>query len=310
MSRPTRADPAGRAYLDLQNLARRQGRPTQALLVLYVVERFLARLAAGPYADHFVLKGGMLLAVWDARRATTDADLLARGLTLDPDQIRATVVQIATFPGPDEDGVVFLTDTAAATTIRDGDQYGGVRVTMHTRVAAADVKLQLDVSTGDPVTPAPQQITLPTLRTDHPDVHLLGYPMATVLAEKLCTAVDLGIGNSRVRDYADLWTLTGNHPLDGDDISRLVDALTATARHRGVTLRPLSEAVHRTSGPSYAQTRETTYAAYRRRLGPDADHLPADFATVMNDVVVFADPLLSTTAETARRWNASTRTWR
>jgi hypothetical protein len=42
VSRPTRADPAGRAYLDLQNRARREGRPTQALLVMYVLERFLA----------------------------------------------------------------------------------------------------------------------------------------------------------------------------------------------------------------------------------------------------------------------------
>ena len=43
MTRPTRADAAGRAYLEVQNLARRQGRSTQALLVAYVLERFLAR---------------------------------------------------------------------------------------------------------------------------------------------------------------------------------------------------------------------------------------------------------------------------
>jgi hypothetical protein len=74
MSRPTRADAAGRAYLDLQNLARRQGRATQVLLVTYVLERFLARLAAGPDADRFVHKGGMLLAAWDARRVTSTAE--------------------------------------------------------------------------------------------------------------------------------------------------------------------------------------------------------------------------------------------
>jgi len=62
VSRPTRADPAGRACLDLQNRARREARPTQTLLVMYAPERFLARLAASPYADQFVLKGGMLLA--------------------------------------------------------------------------------------------------------------------------------------------------------------------------------------------------------------------------------------------------------
>jgi hypothetical protein len=80
MTRPPVRMRAGHAYLDLQNLARGQGRPTQSLLVLYVLERFLARLAASAYAHVFELKGGMLLAVWDARRATVDGDSLARNL--------------------------------------------------------------------------------------------------------------------------------------------------------------------------------------------------------------------------------------
>ncbi len=62
MSRPTRQTAGGRAYLDLQNRARREGRTTQELLILYVLERWLARLAASPAAGTFVLKGGMLLA--------------------------------------------------------------------------------------------------------------------------------------------------------------------------------------------------------------------------------------------------------
>jgi hypothetical protein len=78
MTQPTRATPAGRAYLDLQNRARREGRGTQELLTLYVVERWLARLSASPYSDQFVLKGGMLLAAYDARRPTVDVDALAR----------------------------------------------------------------------------------------------------------------------------------------------------------------------------------------------------------------------------------------
>jgi hypothetical protein len=145
------------------------------LLVTYVLERFLARLAAGPDADRSVLKGGMLLAAWDARRATVDGDLLARGVTMDSTAILARVVAIASEAGPVEDGVVFLTDTATTTPIRGDDHYGGVRVTMHALVAGADVKLQLDVSTGDPVTPAPQRITYPTLREVHPGVTIVGY---------------------------------------------------------------------------------------------------------------------------------------
>jgi len=94
VSRPTRADAGGQAYLDLQNRARREGRPTQELLVLYALERFLARLAASPHPGAFVLKGGMLLAAFDARRATVDADLLATGFPNDEDAARSRVREV------------------------------------------------------------------------------------------------------------------------------------------------------------------------------------------------------------------------
>jgi hypothetical protein len=68
MSPPTRATAASSAYLDLQNRVRAEGRGTRKFLTLYVVERWLARLSTPPYADQFVLKGGMLLAAYDARR--------------------------------------------------------------------------------------------------------------------------------------------------------------------------------------------------------------------------------------------------
>lgn len=300
MSRPTRADASGRAYLDLQNLARHQRRPTQNLLVMYVLERFLARLAASPHVDDFVLKGGMLLATWGARRATTDVDLLVQGLPVNQDEILAIIIDIASQTPPHEDGVTFLTETVTARTIREDDLYGGVRVTMQTQVAAARVKLQLDVSTGDPVTPAPQRISYPSLLRTHSPVSMLGYPLPVVLAEKLCTAIDLGSNNSRVRDYADIWTLTGRHHLTR---AGLRAALEATATHRAVPLRPLSTAI----GADYGASRSSTYTAYRRRLGPDAETLPTDWARLIAEVLAFADPLLAVTG--VRYWDPATRRW-
>ena len=96
MSRPTRNTAAGRAYLDLQNRARAEGHGTQELLTLYVVERWLARLSASAYADQFVLKGGMLLAAFGARRPTADADALARDFANDEAIVVERVVAIAT----------------------------------------------------------------------------------------------------------------------------------------------------------------------------------------------------------------------
>ena len=64
---PTRATVAGRTYLDLQNLARRQGRPTDEFHQIYALEGLLARLVVSPHADKLVLKGGVLLAAYETR---------------------------------------------------------------------------------------------------------------------------------------------------------------------------------------------------------------------------------------------------
>lgn len=170
-----------------------------------------------------------------------------------------------------------------ARTIREEDEYSGVRVTMKCEIARALVKPSLDINVGDPVTPGPGQVDLPSQRPDLPPVRLLGYPIETVLAEKLCTAIALGEGNTRVRDYADIFILTGKHSLRREAAWA---ALEATSKHRGVELRPLSEVIG-----DLAITQRRPYEAFRRRLEPDSG-LPIDFREVVEGVVAFADPLV------------------
>ncbi|TDC52723.1 nucleotidyl transferase AbiEii/AbiGii toxin family protein [Jiangella ureilytica] len=298
MTRPTRKTPAGRAYLDLQNRARREGRGTQELLTLYVVERWLARLSASQHADRFVLKGGMLLAAFGARRPTVDADALARHLANDIDTVIQVVAEIAARPG-DDDGVEFLPETAQARVIRDDALYSGVRITMEARLAKAAVKFRLDVNFGDPISPAPRFVELPPLRPDTKHVRVLGYPIETVLAQKIATAVLLGATDTRVRDYADIYTLTGAHDL-GHAAART--AFLATTEFRGSPAAPLSESID-----DLVELRRTTYAAYRTSLRADGAHLPRDFAEVVAAVVTFADPLAEEHGQL--RWSASARRW-
>jgi len=297
MSRVTRATTAGRVYLDLQNRARREKRTTQELFVLYVLERWLARLAESAHAGTFVLKGGMLLAVFGARRSTADADLLARHLANDEAVVRERVVEVANTSL--DDGVEYLVDTIAVQSIREDDLYAGVRITMDSLVSAARVKLKLDVNFGDPVTPDPQLIGLPSQLPGEPDVPVLGYPIETVLAEKASTAIALGAANSRVRDYVDLYALTSVHPLPYRDVRA---ALDATTTHRGVALRPLSEVIG-----DLATTRQSAYRAFKQRLGADGAYLPDDFADVVAAVVAFVDPLVtgggSDWSPADRRWS-------
>ncbi|MBB5791857.1 nucleotidyl transferase AbiEii/AbiGii toxin family protein [Jiangella mangrovi] len=297
MTGPTRETAAGRAYLDLQNRARREGRGTQELLTLYVVERWLARLSESPHADRFVLKGGMLLAAFGARRPTVDADALVRHLANDVDTVTRVVVEIATMRS--DDGVEFLPETAQARVIRDDALYSGVRISMESRLARAVVKFRLDVNFGDPITPAPRTVSLPPLRPDATPVRVLGYPIETVLAEKIATAVLLGATNTRVRDYADVYTLAGRHDLGHAAVRK---AFLATTAFRGTPAEPLSGAID-----DLVDLRRTTYATFRTSLRGDGAHLPHDFADVVAAVVTFADPLAQEGGQLS--WSASDRRW-
>lgn len=299
MSRATKSTPGGRAYLDLRNRARSERRPTQELQTLYVLERWLARLADSPRAHDFVLKGGMLLAVFDARRPTADADLLATNIANDEASVVSRVVEVAAIELDPDDGVEFLVDTVTSQSIREDDLYTGVRIGMECRIATARVKLKLDINFGDPVTPAPQLLELPSQRPGVPPVTVLGYPIETVLAEKTSTAIALQEANTRVRDYVDVYTLTGRHAVSYESVR---SALEATAGHRGVSLEPLSSVLG-----DLVSLRQRPYEAFKKRLGPDAGHLPDSFEDLVAAVVEFADPLVGD--ESRNTWDPTSRKW-
>jgi hypothetical protein len=301
VNRPTRQTAGGRAYLDLQNRARREKRTTQELLTLYVLERWLARLAVSRHARAFVLKGGLLLSVFDARRATSDADLLARNLVNDQEAVIDRVREITAVTPGEDDGLTYLPDTLTAQTIRDDADYSGVRIAMDCRLATATVKLKLDINVGDPVVPGPQWIDMASQRPDLAAVRILGYPIETVLAEKTSTAIALGEANTRVRDYADLYILTGKHPVSCDTMRA---ALDATMAHRGVSASPLSQVLG-----DFGTLRQSAYRAFRGRLGPDGPELPATLTETVSAVCAFVDPLVDG-APAHSTWWPDSRRWR
>jgi hypothetical protein len=293
--RPTRATVEGRAYLDLQNLARSQRRPTDELHQLYALEGFLVRLVESPHAEQLVLKGGVLLAAYDARRPTRDVDMQARALASERDVVLRLVCDIAAVAM--DDGLVFDTDGAIAEIIRDEDEYSGVRVTLTATLASAKLSLHVDVNVGDPIWPAPRTVDLPRLLGG--TISLAGYPLPMVYAEKITTALQRGTINTRWRDFADLYILTGRHPADGAEVQ---GALAEVAAYRQVELSPLADALD-----GYATLAQARWAAWRRKQHLD-DRLPSSFLDVLDAVIAFADAAL--TGKVAEcRWDPETRKW-
>lgn len=297
MSRVTRGTPAGDAYLDLQNQARRAGRPTQELLQLYVLEGFLSRLSASVHRGRFVLKGGVLLAAFESRRPTKDVDLAGLGVPNDAADVTVLVQEVLATTLPDDDGISFAADTATADVIREEDDYSGVRVSVEARIATASLPFHVDVNVGDPIWPAPTTVTIPRLRGGVP-IELPGYPIHMVHAEKIVTAIQRGTANTRWRDFGDIWTLSRHHPIHGDDLAQ---AISDVARHRNTTIRPLAHVLD-----GFAELGQAPWTRWRRRS--NADHLPDQFETVLQAVISFADPALQ--GHTAgSKWNPSTASW-
>ncbi len=295
MTAPSRATPAGRAYLDLGAKARGDHRPVDELLQLYVLESFLARLAESRFADQLVLKGGVLLAAFGERRPTRDIDLHAQVLDNDAESVRAVICEVASLRL--DDGVVFDVDGAAAAVIRDEDAYSGVRVTMNAELATARPHFHVDVNVGDPIVPAPQELPLPRLLGG--ELVVRGYPLVMVHAEKIVTAVARGTVNTRWRDFADIYLLSRRHALAAAD---LAGSLRQVARHRRVELVPLVRVLD-----GYGEIGQARWAAWRRRQQLE-DRLPDQFAEVVSAVVTFADPAM-TGAVKEMSWDPSAGLW-
>jgi len=293
---PARDTAGGRAYLDLQALARGNGRPVQELLQLFVLEAFLDRLSQSAHRAQLVLKGGVLLAAFGERRPTGDVDLQGQALANDVDAVLALMIEIAAVEI--DDGVEFDVDSATAKVIRDDDAYAGVRVSMRARLATAKFSFHVDVNVGDPITPAPGDVDLPRLLGG--TITVKGYPLALVHAEKIVTAIARGTVNTRWRDFVDVVALSGHHAIDGD---QLVESISVVASHRGIELRPLVLVLD-----GYGDIGQAKWAAWRRRQQLE-DRTPESFAELIRSFVAFADPALSGVA-LGRQWDPAERAWR
>jgi hypothetical protein len=196
------------------------------------VERFLYRLSRSRHAEHFVLKGALLLLAWlgETLRPTRDADLLGFGELTD-DELLAIFRDVCGIP-VEPDATSFDAESVEVAAIREGDAYGGRRITLRGRIGTARVSVRVDVGFGDAMTPAPKWLDYPSL-LGYPSPRLRAYPRETVLAEKLHAMVLLGLRNSRMKDYFDVLALLreGKH-----DEALLARAITATFERRRTAL--------------------------------------------------------------------------
>lgn len=218
----------------LLNKAKSEGQDFNLILTRYALERFLYRLGSSAHAERFLLKGALLFDIWFdiPHRPTRDADLLGFG-PAEVSALETLFTELCTLSGEPDDGIRFEPETVSASEIRKEANYGGIRVTLVGLLAGARCQVQMDVGFGDVVTPAPELVDLPPMLPDLPAPRLRAYPRYTVVAEKLEALTSLGIANSRMKDYFDLWVLANHAEFDG---ATLAEAIRATFGRRATPL--------------------------------------------------------------------------
>ncbi len=216
----------------LLTIAKAEGSDFNLVLVRFALERLLYRLSQSEHADRFLLKGALLFTLWYdiPHRPTRDADLLGFGPS-DIESIAQTFQEIASVEV--EDGIVFDPGSVSVDEIRKEAGYAGARVLIAAEIANARCKTQIDIGFGDAVTPGPVDATYPTLIEDLPAPRLRTYPVYTVVSEKLHAIALLGMTNSRVKDYFDLWVMLDRESLN---INTLAQAIVATFVRRGMAV--------------------------------------------------------------------------
>ena len=246
----------------LLNIAKAEQTDFNAVLVRYALERFLYRLSQSAHADHFVLKGAMLFNLWYAmpHRPTRDVDLLGFGAS-DLGAIAQAFREIVSVAAAD--GMVFDAASVSVEEIRKSAGYAGARVLVSAELARARCKTQIDIGFGDAITPGPVVATYPVLIADFPAPQLRTYPVYTVVAEKLHAMVLLGMTNSRLKDYLDLWILLDREALDP---GILASAIAATFNRRR-TMLPTELPIGLSDEFAGDASRQALWAALLRKNG-------------------------------------------
>ncbi len=282
----------------LKNLARAQGVDYNRLQLLYVQERWLARLSHSSYRDRLILKGGLYLYgnFGLASRPTRDIDFLGRATPAEVAQIVHMTHDIASIDVPD--GIHFDLGTIQGEENRAATEYGGVRIGLTAYLGSARERIQIDVGFGDALPTGPTELNYPAL-LDTPPPNILAYSLETVIAEKLQAATVLYDVNSRYKDFYDIHQLAATKAIEAQDLHRAVEA---TFIRRGT---PVIDA-HRLFSPAFADDprRQAQWNAFLKRI---RQTVPGSFPKVMKDISDLIEPILNGDAKGS--WNPTEGVW-
>ncbi len=191
----------------IRNIAKKNNLMPQEVLQMFFFERILERLSVSKFRDNFILKGGLLISsmIGIAQRTTMDMDTTVRGISMKEENIKAIINEMIAIDV--EDGVEF--QFVKIEPIREDDVYNNFRVHLKVLYGKVNNPMKIDITTGDKITPAAIEYSY-KMMFENKEVLVMAYSLETILAEKYETIIRRNIGNTRARDFYDLYVLFRN----------------------------------------------------------------------------------------------------
>lgn len=260
----------------IKSVAKQNDADARTLMRIYMMERFLERLAQSEYRDNFIIKGGILVTamIGVAHRSTMDIDTSMKNLNLSAEDALRVVNQVKDIDL--DDGVSF--EVKDVSNIMDEMEYPGIRVTMNANVGRLITPLKIDISTGDVITPRAIEFNYDLLLEDR-SIKLWSYNLETILAEKLQTVLARGILNTRMRDFYDIRMLVDTYE---DKVNKAVlkDTFAATCKKRGTdNLQEQAEEIVKII--EVDEQLQVLWRAYQKKYSYATD---IDYASVISSV--------------------------
>jgi hypothetical protein len=261
------------------------------------MERFLYRISDSPYAKKFVLKGASLFLVWKGQsyRVTRDADFLVLD-RMDIDQVTRLFRKLCEADTTAADGISFSSESVKCVAIREENIYGGLRVTFSGLLNKVRIPMQIDIGFGDEITPKAEVIDFPTL-LDAPAPRLRAYPRYAVVAEKFEIMVSLGMANSRMKDFFDIWLVSRLFEFDGAILSK---AIRNTFQRRKTNL-PEGVPLAFTDEFRKDSQKQTQWKAFVKRAKPDIK--VGNFDSIVEEIEEFLLPVLQAGDLLRKTWS-------
>jgi predicted nucleotidyltransferase component of viral defense system len=286
----------------LKTQAKEEGIPFQMVLQLFAQEEFLRKLALSEYADNLILKGGMFIYTLTEfeSRPTRDIDFLIRNLHGSLESMEQTMRKIC---GINTGNDFIALEVLKSSPISVEKKYPGVKTAFMARIGKIRIPFSIDVGIDDIIVPGPTLRTIATRLPEFDSPKVLTYSLESTIAEKLDAILQRMAGTSRMKDFYDIYYLSGIFDFEGSILEEAVRR-TLEYRKRELPADAFSE---------IAAFKSNRFLITQWRAFEPAEETGLSFEGAVDRLCLFLEPIYQSIrmgTSFNKHWRCDTRQWK